>query len=192
MLLKAGYLGGKYLLAGAVRGDKTIRIAEIDPTTGIPTEKSSIATVGSFASIALGTVEGRTFVFVAQNTNGLRVYEYANGALQAPFVLPGNFNEVVVRGGSLPIMFLNSVVSLSGAGETYVEAWDTNWITRGNGNAGAARRGAHIRHIGAPEKFLGAYDARARRQHRLHLPDHAVRRRHGDRSCRRRRWISPR
>ncbi|HEY7114307.1 MAG TPA: PKD domain-containing protein [Thermoanaerobaculia bacterium] len=158
VLLKAAYIGGKYLLAGAVRGDKTIRIAEIDPTTGIPTEKSSIVTLGTFASIALATVEGRTFVFAAQNANGLRVYEYANGALQAPFVLPGNFNEVVMRGGALPIMFLNSVVSSST--ETYIEAWDTNWITRANGNSNAARRGAHIRHIGAPEKFIGAYDAR--------------------------------
>jgi PKD repeat protein len=157
VIMKAGYLGGKYLLAGAVRGDKTVRIAEIDPSTGIPTEKSSIVTVGTFASIAMATVEGRIFVFVAQGANGLRVYEYANGALQAPFVLTGNFNEVVLRGGSLPIMFLNSVVSSS---ETYIEAWDTNWITRGGGNPNSARRGAHVRHIGAPEKFIGAYDAR--------------------------------
>ena len=157
VLLKAGYLGGKYLLAGAIRGDKTLRIAEIDPTTGVPTETSSIATAGTFASVALATVDGRTFVFVAHNSNGLRVYEYANGALQPPFIMPGNFNEVVVRGGTLPMIFVNNVQP---SGQTFIDVYDSNWITRGNGNAGTARLGAHILHIGAPEKFIGAYDAR--------------------------------
>jgi len=157
VLLKAGYLGGKYLLAGAIRGDKTLRMAEIDPTTGVPTETSSIATAGTFGSLALATVDGRTFVFVAHNSSGLRVYEYANGALQPPFIMPGNFNEVVVRGGTLPMLFVNNVQP---TGQTFIDVYDSNWITRGNGNAGSARLGAHILHIGAPEKFIGAFDAR--------------------------------
>ncbi len=160
LTLRAAYVGGKYLLVAGANNKKEIRIAEIDPLTGIPTETSSVASaIGQVTSIAIASLDGRTFVFTTENAAGLRIYEYADGVLLPPITLPGNYSEVVLRGGTLPILFLHAIVSIAGR-ETYIEAWDTNWITRSGGNPAFARRGARVRHIGAPENFVGRFEAR--------------------------------
>ena len=159
VLLKAALVNGKYLLAGAMNIEKKIRIAEINPATGVPTETASTSSLGSVSSLAIASIEGRTFVIGAESTAGLRVYEYANGTLSLVGTLPGNYTEIVVRGNPLPILFVHSIVSLPGR-ESYIEAWDSNWITRSGGNPAQARRGAKLRHIGASAGFLGGFEAR--------------------------------
>jgi PKD repeat protein len=152
VILKSAIVGGKYLLAGAVNSEGRIRIAEVDSSTGVPTEKSSAATAGVVGSLAIASVGGRTMIFAAEGTAGVRVYEYSSGSLAWLTTLTGgNFNEVVVTGGSFPLLFTHNVVK-SFPPETYIEIFDTNWVTQG----GSPRHAGHLRHGGGPENFLGA------------------------------------
>lgn len=53
-----------YLLVGSIDG--TLRIASINPATGVPTETASIATADYSLSLAVAAVNGRIFVFSAE------------------------------------------------------------------------------------------------------------------------------
>jgi PKD repeat protein len=146
VLLKSALSAGKYLLVGAMRAEGKIRIAEVDPTSGVPTEKASISSAATVLSLSVATVEGRTFIFSGEAN--LQVYEYANGALQAAGTIPGDYDEVVVRGGAFPLIFGHNAVN----GSTYIDIFDTNWLTRG----GAPRQAARIDHSlsGSHPSFL--------------------------------------
>ena len=137
VLLKSAVSAGKYLLVGAIRSERKIRIAEVDPSTGVPTEKASLSSSATVRSLSVATVEGRTFLFAGEGN--LQVYEYANGALQAAGTIPGAYDEVVVRGGIFPLIFGHNTVN----GSTYIDIFDTNWLTRG----GAPRQAAHLDHL---------------------------------------------
>ncbi|HTO88848.1 MAG TPA: PKD domain-containing protein [Thermoanaerobaculia bacterium] len=155
VILKTAAVGGKYLLAGVVNSDHLIRIAEIDTTTGIPVEKASASTAAAPTSIEIASVNGRTFVFSAEGAQGVRVYEYTASALTLAATLTGgNYNRVVVTGGTFPVLFAHNIVSSL---ESYIEMYDTNWITQG----GFPRHGAHLRHYGAPQSFFGPGDFQA-------------------------------
>lgn len=151
VILKTAVIGGKYLLVGGVNLEGKIRIAEVDSSTGIPSEKANVSTAGTVNSLAIAAVNGRTFIFSAEGTAGVQIYEYAAGALTASGALTGgNFNEVVLTGGTFPLLFAHNVVSILGR-ESYIEVFDTNWVTQG----GAPRQAAHLRHTGAPENYIG-------------------------------------
>jgi PKD repeat protein len=136
VLLKTALSAGKYLLVGAMRAEGKIRIAEVDPSTGVATEKASISSSAVVLSLSVATVEGRTFIFSGEAD--VQVYEYANGALQAAGTIPGDYDEVIVRGGAFPLIFGHNAVN----GSTYIDIFDTNWLTRG----GAPRQAARIDH----------------------------------------------
>lgn len=151
VVLKAARVGATYLLVGGVNSEGKIRLAEVDPSTGIPTAKASVATSGQVNSLAVAAVNGRTFVFSAEGSSGVQIYEYAGGTLTATAALTGgNFNEVVVAGGTFPLLFAHNIVSVFGR-ESYIDVFDTNWVTQG----GAPRQAAHLRHTGAPENYIG-------------------------------------
>jgi PKD repeat protein len=149
VLLRAARVGGLNLVAGAVPSQKKIRMLEVDGTTGALDEKASVATTGAVLSLWIAAVNGRTFVFSAESTSGLRIYEYAGGSLSAAGVVPlSNADEVVVSGGALPLIFVHNALTQF---ESYVEVFDTAWITQG----GSPRQAAHLRHHGAAENFVG-------------------------------------
>jgi hypothetical protein len=130
----------------------------VDSSTGVPTEKSSTATAGLVGSLAIASVNGRTMIFSAEGASGVRVYEYSGGALGWVATLTGGtFNEVVVTGGTFPLLFAHNVVK-SFPAETYIEIFDTNWITQG----GSPRHAGHLRHSGGVENFLGVGGFQAR------------------------------
>ncbi|HYB53475.1 MAG TPA: hypothetical protein VEG84_06390, partial [Thermoanaerobaculia bacterium] len=148
VVLKSAHVGSLYLLAGAVSLENKIRIAEVDPNTGIPNPTAIIATTGGVSALSIAQVNSRTFIFSAEGTSGIQVYEYASGALShTGAITGGNYNEVVVTGGLFPLIFAHNTVTLSV--ESYIDAFDTNWVTQG----GAPRQAAHLRHYGAPEHF---------------------------------------
>ncbi len=121
-----------YLLAGSIDG--AIRIATINPTTGIPTETASIRASGTPKSFAVATVNGRIFVFSAEGTAGLHVYEYQpsqfSGTLTAlPTSIPGNFDRLMVRGEQFPAILANNI---TGVGQSAIQIYDTKWLTQGS------------------------------------------------------------
>ena len=148
VLLKAARVGGRYLLAGAIASDGRIRIAEVNSSTGIPTETASVAMQGSASALYLANVNGRTFLFSAQGTAGLKIYEYTGTALSSAGSLSGNYKDLVVKGGTFPVLFANATVDSS---HSNIEVWDTNWLTQG----GNPRRAALVPHSGAAENFIG-------------------------------------
>ena len=151
VVLKAAKVGATLLLVGGVNSEGKIRVAEVDSSSGIPTAKASATTAGTVNSLAIATVNGHTFIFSAEGNSGVQIYEYANGNLTpTAAVTGGNFNEVVVTGGTFPLIFAHNVVSLIGR-ESYIEVYDTNWLTEG----GAIRHAGHVRHTGAPENYIG-------------------------------------
>jgi PKD repeat protein len=120
-----------YLLAGSIDG--AVRIATINPTTGIPTDSASIAASGTPKSLAVAAVNGRIFVFSAEGTAGLHVYEYQpsqfSGTLTAlPTSIPGNFDRLMVRGAQFPAILADSIL---GAGQSAIQIYDTKWLTQG-------------------------------------------------------------
>ncbi|MEO8348706.1 MAG: PKD domain-containing protein [Acidobacteriota bacterium] len=139
-----------YLLAGVV--DQTIRIATINPSSGVPSESASAASAGFARSLAVATVNGRIFVFTAEGTSGLRTYEYVpsqfGGALTATSSsIAGNFDRVMVRGGQLPAIFAHNNLSST---QSAIEIYDTSWLTQG----GTARRAFSLAQGGSGEPYF--------------------------------------
>lgn len=119
-----------YLLAGAV--GQTVRIATINPTTGIPSESASTPSTGSVRSLAVAAVNGRIFVFSAEGTSGLRVYEYQPtqfGGSLTPVAtsIAGNVDRVIVRGSQFPAIFAHNNISST---QSFIQIYDTKWLTQ--------------------------------------------------------------
>ena len=62
----------KYLLAAGSMNDDTIRVAEINPTTGIPTEVASVAAVGQPTHVEIAQVNGSIFIISAEDSGDFR------------------------------------------------------------------------------------------------------------------------
>ena len=130
--LRAGNVsvGGiqKAILVGYVTSDATVRVAEINGTTGMPAQTASIvAPFGVAFSIA--NVNGRAYVFIAAGGAGLNVYEYTGTALNFAGNIPGSYDDVVVKGSpgsQYPAIFVHS----SSPADT-IQIWDTKWLTAG-------------------------------------------------------------
>jgi len=148
-LLEAGFLrvGGlpRPMLAGVNSSDGVLRLAEIHPTTGVPAEVASLAPLSFTLSVALADVNNRAFLFSAEVSGGIQVYEYSGGALVpvAQRIVPstGYFDRVFVRGGRFPAVFAHRVAGSS----SFIEIWDTVWLTQG----GAPRLARSLQQRGA-------------------------------------------
>ena len=139
-----------YLLVGSIDG--TLRVANINPSTGVPTETASIQMADFSLSLAVAAVNGRIFIFSAERSAGLRAYEYTpsqfSGSLTAvPVSIPGDFDRVIVRGGQLPAIFAHNKTSST---QSAIEIYDTNWVTTG----GAPRRAFSLAQAGSGEPYF--------------------------------------
>ena len=120
-----------YLLAGSIDG--AVRLATINPTTGIPSESASVAASATPKSLAVAAVNGRIFVFSAEGTSGLHVYEYVPSQFSGTLTpvatsIPGNFDRVMVRGSQFPAILANNNLA---AGQAAIQIYDTKWLTQG-------------------------------------------------------------
>src|SRR6185295_7637524 len=88
-------VGPKTLLAAYLVTSHTLRVAEVD-NNGTPTEKASVTASGPNA-LAIANVSGKAYVFSADFSAGLNVYEYTGSSLIFRANLPGNFTNVVVK-----------------------------------------------------------------------------------------------
>ena len=145
-----------YLLAGAV--GQSIRIATINPTSGIPSESASAASSASIRSMGVAAVAGRIFVFTAEGVAGLRAYEYTPsqfGGSLAPVAtsIAGNFDRVMVRGSQFPAIFAhNKLTSTTSA----IQIYDTKWLTQG----GSPRLATSLAQAGSGEPYFdNSYEA---------------------------------
>lgn len=150
----------KFLLIGAMGTQGRIRIAEIDPSSGVPTERANVATVGEPGTPDIAVVNGRIFVFSPEVPGGLQIYEYTpspfGGTLARVASIPGDYNPVVVRGGQFPAIFAHRSEP-SPSLRSFVDIYDTKFLTQG----GTPRRAYSLPHAFASEdQFLGrAFDA---------------------------------
>ena len=131
------------MLLGVTGSDGRIRLAQINPITGSPTQVASVAPLSFTRSVAFANVNNRVFVFSAEVAGGLQIYEYIGAAL-VPVAqqIPGSFERVLVRGGQFPAVF-----ALRSAGaNTFLDIYDTIWLTQG----GIPRLGRSLPHRGAP------------------------------------------
>ncbi|MCA1611357.1 MAG: PKD domain-containing protein [Acidobacteria bacterium] len=126
-----------------------LRVAEPDPSTGALTEKASTVAAGAPNSLYAANVNGRAYIFSADNSAGLNVYEYTGNALNFAGNLPGYFNQVVVKGtaGSpYPAIFLHRSIrsaQFPGDPQDGVDIWDSKWLS-----GGAPVRAATLGHQG--------------------------------------------
>ncbi len=139
-----------FLLAGST--GTTLRMASINASSGVPTESASVAAASRPLSIAVANVSGRIFVFSAEGTSGLRVYEYQpsqfGGTLTpSSLSIPGNFDRVIVKGGQFPAIFAHNKTSST---QSAIEIWDTNWLTQG----GSPRKAYSLPQAGSGETFF--------------------------------------
>lgn len=143
-VLKAGIvsIGGtpRALLAGYVGPTQTLRVAEIG-SDGTPVEKASILSGGP-NGLYFANVNGKAYLFSADNASGLNVYEYTGSALNFAGNLPGYFNNVVVKanpGGNFPAIFLHRSIrtqnqpwSNPADPQDGIDIFDTKWLVTGS------------------------------------------------------------
>jgi hypothetical protein len=117
---------GLNLLVGST-ADLRLHVATIDQNTGIPTEVASTALAANPVNLDIGNVNGRTFVFSAEDLSGLRVYEYiANPArLVAAGTIAGRCKRVRFNQG---VLFSHQ---LEGDGSSHITLYNTDWLTGG-------------------------------------------------------------
>ena len=116
----------KTLLVGYVGTSQTVRLAEINGD-GSTTEKAWVASSGP-NSLYLANVNGKAYVFSADNAAGLNVYEYTGTALNFAGNIPGYFNMVVVKGngGPYPAIFMHKA-----SNPDSVVIYDSKWLASG-------------------------------------------------------------
>ncbi|HYK43027.1 MAG TPA: hypothetical protein VE007_11610, partial [Thermoanaerobaculia bacterium] len=139
-VLKAGIvsIGGtpRAILAGYIGPTQTLRVAEIS-SDGTPVEKASISSGGPNA-LYLANVNGKAYLFSADNASGLNVYEYTGSALNFAGNIPGYFNNVIVKGnpgGNFPAIFLHRTIrSANNPSDPQdgIDIWDSKWLAGGS------------------------------------------------------------
>jgi hypothetical protein len=105
-------------------------------------------------NLEIGVVNGRTFIFSAEDASGLRVYEYASSQVTFKGAITSRTKLVGVRGsGSLPYVFQHR---LDSSGKSYIDIYDTRWLV----NGGTPHLGASLPTLGSPDHFLAyGFDA---------------------------------
>jgi PKD repeat protein len=134
----------QYVLVGATKGDKTLHVAEINPTTGALTEVASTPLVGFPIQFDVGVVNGEIFIVSAEGTSGLQIYQFTPpNLLQNVNSMSGVYYRAALRGPApFPALITHRYVSGS---ETYIDIHDTKWLTQG----GTPLRAKSLRHVGA-------------------------------------------
>jgi hypothetical protein len=132
------------LFAAASDAGSVLRIARITQATGAASEVASVPTTGTPTSLSFGVVNGRIFLFSAEGSSGLRIYEFApGGGLSPAGVIPGTFDLLVVKGDPA-IVFAHRREDVV---QTFVEAYDTKFLVSG----GTPLRAFSLLHSGDPE-----------------------------------------
>lgn len=137
----------EYILVGATDGGDAIHVAEINPSSGQPTEVASGPYVGFPSQLDVAVVDNRIFIFSAEGSSGLRVYEYlpTPGLVVSAGSIPGIAKRVAVRGPApFPAVFFHRSV---GGSESYIDIYDTKWLTQG----GSPLLAKSLRHFGASD-----------------------------------------
>lgn len=155
-VLKATQVLGRTLLAGA-NSSRVLKIGEI-ASDGTVAERASVATRNVPIALAIAPVNGRVFVFSAESSDGIQIYEFslfANTLTRVgslPAAANEVFNQIVVKGGvgPFPIIFAHREL-LSFPPTSYIDIYDSNWITQG----GAPRLGKSLPQMGGPTSFNG-------------------------------------
>lgn len=147
----------RFLLVGT-KGTQ-LAVAQIDPATGQAMEKYAFATASDVARLDVANVNGRTFIFSAENSLGLRVYEltesggaYSVAPVPQPAAFQGTVTRVVVRGapGSpTPFIFIDKTSPCPsfppvGPMGSCIQIYDSGWLTLGT----LPRLGKRLLHIG--------------------------------------------
>jgi len=142
----------KYILAGSSTLEDMIRIAEINTSSGMPTEVASTASVGNPAQIEVGVVNGHIYVFSSEGSGGLQVYEYTPppaASLTHVATLAATVKQVQIRGPQpFPAMF---VYRDGPNGTSFVDIYDTKWLTQG----GTPLLAKELQHYGSGISFIG-------------------------------------
>jgi hypothetical protein len=145
----------KYVMAGYFNG--AIHVAEINATSGFPTETGSVAASAAPTSLFWGVVKNRIFLVAAfpydRNFNPnptMQVYEYpvggGNPGALANGTIAGNFDRAVIRGapgGAFPALIAHRTVTAGAEG--YIDIYDTKFFTQ----AGTSRLAVSLRHEGS-------------------------------------------
>lgn len=152
----------KFLLAGRT-SDGRMRVAEVSGATGVAGEVTSLPGAGFSYSLFWAVVNNRAFLFSAELSGGLKVYEYltSSSTLVLGASIAGNFDRVVVRGTPtlpFPALLAHNTVTI-GPPESYIEIYDTRFLTQGGQPLLAAR----LRQAGSPQFFyFNSFDATVR------------------------------
>jgi hypothetical protein len=145
--LTTALVGGTALLVGSTP-DLRLHVATVEAASGIPTEVASTAISENPVNLEIGVVNGRTFIFSAEDASGLRVYEYASGAVTFRASIAGRTKLVGVRGGTpFPYLFQHR---LGPDGKSFIDIYDLHWLTQG----GNPTLGASLPTLGDPNHFL--------------------------------------
>lgn len=146
----------RYILVGA--GGGTLKVAFIDPATGIPVNQPALTLpyTNGPEDLAIATVKGSTYIFSAEGsptsgTGGLQIYEIqANAIVRMPRPAAFNFNytRVVVKSPSAssptPLIFIHR-----SAGGSFIDIYDTNWLVPGQIPNQQPRLGGTVPHLGS-------------------------------------------
>ena len=111
------------------------------------TARASASTAGNPLFLDVTVVNGQIFIFSAEDTSGLRVYEFQppNVLLAVPSPITDRIKRVEVRG---PQPFPALFVHRSNADATSdIDIYDTKWLTQG----GSPLRAKSIPHAGAKD-----------------------------------------
>jgi hypothetical protein len=133
--LKAGHVSvpgyDESLLLGATGlTPKVLHVAQVDPSSGTPTEIASITPAQMPAQLELGVVDGHIFIFSSEGAQGLNIYELTPPAtLTLAANIPGTMWRAALRGsGAFPALFVHSAIN---TGDTSIDIYDTHFLTRG-------------------------------------------------------------
>ncbi len=125
----------KYLLVGSTPADDVIHVAEINTSTGIPTEVAS-RTRQRARGIASRSASSTTRSSSSPRpaTRGLKVYKFTPPSLltevTVPAAISGNIKKVDVSGPP-PFPALSLYRDDGGSG-SFVDIWDTKWLQGSN------------------------------------------------------------
>jgi hypothetical protein len=121
------------LLVGATAAPGTLRVAEVDPTRGAPTEIAS-APIGAAlpAQLEVAIIDQRIFIFLAADLSGTVVFELVPpGTLRPAGTLPERSKRVLVRGPQpFPALFVHRTDNL--VTTSSIAIYDTRWLATGS------------------------------------------------------------
>ncbi|HEY1252628.1 MAG TPA: PKD domain-containing protein [Thermoanaerobaculia bacterium] len=137
----------KYLLLGSTPADDVIHVAEINTSTGHPTEITSITGSAQGNQLDVAVVNNEIFIFAASGGAGLKVYKFTPPSLLSEVSVPSSISTGTIKkvdiNGPAPFPAM-SIYRDAGGGQSYVDIWDTKWL-----NGSQPIRARSIHHFGA-------------------------------------------